>query len=176
MKRQRPGLPPLSVRVAVAQHQYFASLPPLLQDIGWPKVMVEWAVTMSLEQRLAKVLRMLFGEQKLHLDHDPALRLRKYNPRIKNVAARYTPHAHDQRFLLYRPVAPEADRSHHIKTYVRGEHGQHSDTVLIKRERRRERASKKPAKVRAPKWKRGTKLRSANRWPPKGSQSFRRKT
>lgn len=62
------------------------------------------------------------------LDHNPALILRPYNPRIKNVAARYTPNANDPDHLEYRPQAADAPRSHHIKTNVRGDGALRSDT------------------------------------------------
>jgi len=67
------------------------------------------------------------------------LRTRGYDPAVKRVADRYAPHAHDPDCLRYRPQPPEFAGSHHVKTNVRGEHGQYSDVVLAKRERRRER-------------------------------------
>ena len=79
--------------------------------------------------------------KQLRFDHEPALRVRQYNPRIKDIAARYTPNANDPSAMTIRPQSAEYERSHHIKTNVRGEHGQYPDVVLIKRERRRERAA-----------------------------------
>jgi hypothetical protein len=46
-----------------------------------------------------------------HLDHDPALILRPYNPRIKDVASRYTPHAHDPDALVYREKADHQQKT-----------------------------------------------------------------
>lgn len=93
--------------------------------------------------------------QELRCDHDPALRPRPYNPRIKNVAARYTPNANDPAALVWRPQPAEFEGSHHVKTNVRGERGQFSDVALIKRERRREREKK--AKKRKPTFRQVTK-------------------
>ena len=70
----------------------------------------------------------------LHLDHNPPLRARPYNPRIKDIAARYTPNANDPAYLIYRTAT-----DHRMKTNVRGDGAQFPDRVLIKRERRRER-------------------------------------
>lgn len=82
----------------------------------------------------------------LRLDHNPALGLRKKRRtgrfvghgknRIEVVI--YTPRANDPDSLLYR-----TDHAHHIKTNVRGDGAQFSDTALMKRERRRVKKSKK---------------------------------
>jgi len=98
----------------------------------------------------------------LRLDHDPALATRQRLQYSSVVKPTYIPDANDPDYLIYREK-----HDHHIKTNVRGEHGQHPDRVLIKRERRR-RASKSGAKVRRPKRKWASRqLRSANRWPTK---------
>ncbi len=132
MKRQRPGLPPLAIRLQVAIRQ--------LEKSGRSTIIIE---TETKEQQLSGILKFLFGDAIVHLDHEPALRRRKYNPRVKKIAARYTPHAHDADCLLYRPFAAELDGSHYIKTQVRGDNGQFPDRVLIKRERRREKPKKR---------------------------------
>lgn len=83
---------------------------------------------------LASNLRLMFGENvKLHLDHDPPLRVRAYNPKIKDIAARYFPNANDPEYLCYL-----TDTAHRLKTNVRGNGAQYPDRVLITRERRRE--------------------------------------
>ncbi len=149
-RRPRPRVP-LAVQVAVAERQVGFGPKPDANKRG----------------RLLGLLIMLFGAAKAHLDHDPPLRARGYNPRIKDVAARYTPNANDPAFLIWRVKDGNEPSSHRVKTYVRGEHGQYSDVVLIKRERRRERKKEK-AKARWPR----RKMRSANRWPPKGSRKL----
>ena len=80
IKRQRPPMPPLAVRVEVAERQErerrFANGGPL----DWSYVVV--ILTGNLTKRLAYLLNKLFGDSPRALDHDPALILRKYNPRI----------------------------------------------------------------------------------------------
>lgn len=109
MKRVRPPMPPLAVRVQVAERQFFAD-----------KNIPEWANHLynekiehgeSLTARLKYLLTCLFNGRPLALDHDPALILRKYNPRIKDVAARYTPHAHDPAALIYREKADHQQKT-----------------------------------------------------------------
>jgi hypothetical protein len=111
----------------------------------------------------------------LRLDHEPALRVRKYNPRIKKVAARYTPNANDPEAMLYRPHGAQFDGSHHIKTNVRGDRGQFPDRVLIKRERKREK--KAEGRSRTPSFQRqkvhATIPARPNPWPPRGSRPLR---
>lgn len=75
----------------------------------------------------------------LRCDHDPMLRVRTYKPKKgKPVADWYTPHAHDPAHLRFRAEGAQFDGSHYVKTYLRGDHGQYSDVVLAKRERRLE--------------------------------------
>lgn len=122
---------------------------------------------MAFRNRTARrALASLLGEiavkigcepSELCCDHEPALRVRDYNPRIKDVAARFTPNANDPDYLHWRPQGSTYEGSHHIKTNVRGEHGQYSDVVLIKRERRREERKRKPR----PKKRRQAK----SKWP-----------
>lgn len=105
MKRERPPMPPLSVRVQVARRQLVAKDP----DLG-PLVFV----LLSLTRQLPLLLRRLFGGSAVALDHDPALILRDYDPTVSDVAARYTPHAHDPNHLVYREKA-----DHDRKTFGR---------------------------------------------------------
>lgn len=114
----------------------------------------------------------------LRLDHDPALGAReKVRNRLGEIVG-YIPAANDVEGLFYRPHGPQFDHSHLIKTNVRGDHGQHPDRVLIKRQRRRDREeepNRKP-RYRRPKTRWGTRpMQSANRWPAKGTQKFGRK-
>ncbi len=64
----------------------------------------------------------------LHLDHNPALGLRKFNKRTQ----KYTPDANSPDHLVYR-----TKEDHDRKTRMRGDHGQYSDLTMMKRERRR---------------------------------------
>lgn len=99
MKRPRPYIP-LRVRVLVVRRMLLDS--------------AEWSVERKKELlwlfdhldsgdneriRLGLEWLQLVGAE---LDHDPALVLRRYNPMIKNVAARYTPNANDPGALVYR--------------------------------------------------------------------------
>ena len=58
----------------------------------------------------------------------------------------YSPDANDPEHLVYRTA-----HAHLIKTNVRGEHGQHPDRVLIKKERRRQKAAHNGAHKPVPK-------------------------
>lgn len=167
---RRPGIP-LEVRCRVA-----------LRQLGemWP----DGAIAAAVEQRaLGDMLRGLLAkladlqgctEADLRLDHDPALGARQKTFNKAGEHVDYVPGANDPEHLNYRPHAPGFDRSHLIKTNVRGEHGQHPDRVLIKKQRRLE--AKERGEVR-PKvgFQKGAKLRSASRWP-KGRTIANRKT
>lgn len=100
----------------------------------------------------------------LRLDHDPPLGARPQFRRGLGKKTYYEPDANDPNHLLYRPHGPEFEGSHLIKTNIRGEHGQHPDRVLIKKERRRLRKGKRRFKrkipVRAHSWPQGRKLQS----------------
>ena len=106
------------------------------------------------------------GIKDLHLDHDPALGARKRKGEGKKTV--YDPPANSPDHLIYREK-----HDHHIKTNVRGEHGQHPDRVLIKRERRRrEKATepeKRPKQPGAKYWAKKREVRS--RWPKRKMQS-----
>ena len=155
----RPSIP-LEVKCRVALRQ--------LGEI-WPDELIAIAregrslgtVLTSLKDRLAELLACDVSD--LRLDHDPALGAREKIVRDGKIVG-YVPAANDHNFLIYRPHA-----EHLVKTNIRGEHGQHPDRVLIKKQRRldRKQAKRKPrAKFKS------RKLQSANRWPPKGSQKI----
>jgi hypothetical protein len=97
----------------------------------------------------------------LRLDHDPALgtRMKRSHFNGKKWISFYSPDANDPDHLIYREK-----HAHHIKTNVRGEHGQHPDRVLIKKERRRLREGKRRFKRKitgpANAWLPGRKLQS----------------
>lgn len=157
MKRPRPNIPD-SVKCDVAFRQLFKIalerganpiIGVLMRDSGETLAHLR-------ERRLAILVNELGCKREdLRLDHDPPLRARKFNPRT----GRYTPAANDPRFLVYRSHA-----DHQRKTYLRGDGAQFSDTVLIKRERRREKrengTARPKAKIpqRANPWPKGRKL------------------
>lgn len=87
--------------------------------------------TVALTEQLRIALTILFHDEKSQCDHNPALILRSYNPRIKKIADRYTPHANDPDYLIHRTV-----HGHHIKTNVRGDGAQRSDTSARMHQRR----------------------------------------
>lgn len=110
MKRVRPPMPPLNVRVQVAERQF-------KKRTEWARW--EWMIytrtlerharfgkRLSLTKRLKWLLGRIFkdGENIAPhaLDHDPALILREYHPHVKDIASRYRPHAHNPDFLIYR--------------------------------------------------------------------------
>lgn len=121
MKRERPPMPPLRVRVQVAERQYRE----LCDRVGGSQATIDRMFSdhakYPLMWRLAWLLRNLFPlvdneamtltTKPVALDHDPALVLRPYNPRIKDVASRYTPHAHDPAALIYREKADHQQKT-----------------------------------------------------------------
>ena len=157
----RPHIP-LEVRCRVA-----------LRQLGelWPdQLLAEWDGPLGalLDLLLAKLGPLINDAEivEFHLDHDPALAAREKVFR-KGVHVGYRPDANDPEFLIYREKT-----AHKMKTNLRGEHGQHPDRVLIKKNRRIE---KKVKKSRSPRpkstltsplrrWPK-RELKSANRWP-----------
>lgn len=126
--RPRPYIP-ISVRIRVAQRQLLAHEVDIFQHSR--------AQDERLETMLRRLLALLAEKlgctpKDLRLDHTLALRLRGYNPRKKDIAARYTPNANDPDYMAYIP-----NTDHHHKTNRRNG-AQFCDTVLIKRERKRE--------------------------------------
>lgn len=110
----------------------------------------------------------------LHLDHDPALVNREKSVLINDrrcrvvvvpkgaTVIRYYPDANDPEHLRYRPKPADAEHSHDVKTRIRGDHGQHSDLAMARK-------NKNIARNRDRTRRRAT-IKSANRWPPKGSR------
>lgn len=106
-ERSRPYIP-LAVRVKVAERQFAAQF-----AYGTPAssgYITLRLTTATLKARVAWLLRII-GIEHPQLDHDPALILRKYNPRKKNIAARYTPNANDPAFLVYREKADHQQKT-----------------------------------------------------------------
>lgn len=130
MKPNRPYIP-YSVRVQVAARQAIAAgVYPRGTEIGsWPYA-----------RQLRELLYVLFGDEKVHLDHDPALENRQKVIRRDGQIGGYTPAANDPEFLIYRIV-----EGHRIKTYVRGDGAQRSD-VSQRRYLNRIERNRKPKK------------------------------
>ena len=116
----------------------------------------------------------------LRLDHNPALENREklvllLSGRTKLVVIvpngakvlRYFPDANDPEYMIYRPHSPEFAGSHLIKTNVSGDGAQHSDRAMAAK-------NKNIARNRDPK-RRKAKIRSASRWPPRGSRKIQNK-
>jgi hypothetical protein len=175
----RPHIP-LETRCRVVLRQ----LGDMLADdtILWGKT-AHGGLRAILDDRLAKLAELLNCEvADLHLDHDPALGAREKLFR-KGEHVGYKPDANDPEHLIYREAA-----AHRIKTNVRGEHGQHPDRVLIKKQRRHEKgvpraastgSPRKPSYVnRKPRLAQSTgkrkwpsrPLRSASRWPKRSKR------
>ena len=59
------------------------------------------------EDRVKLLLDKLFNGDKVELDHDPALSLRRFNKRT----GKYTPDANNPEYLVYRPVAEHLQKT-----------------------------------------------------------------
>lgn len=163
----RPHVP-LEVRCRVA-----------LRQLGemWPdRVIAEYRGRLGL---LLKLRLLTLGcllncdDRDLRLDHDPPLGARPQFRRGLGKKVYYQPDANDPEHLIYREK-----HAHFIKTNVRGEHGQHPDRVLIKKERRRKKKGQLQRSLdnvtrnqKQSKW-RSRALRGASRWPPKGARKI----
>jgi hypothetical protein len=170
VKRVRPPMPPLSVRVVVAERQFKKVRQPW-EFNDYCAILdrcLRLGKKLSLAKRLKWLLSRIFEDVDNVVphacDHDPALILRPYNPRIKDVAARYTPHAHDPDALIYR-----ARDDHQLKTTGRRPGAARtittkgSDIGLKTKFARLE---------RGPKPKRGPKIRSPGFRKPAGKQKW----
>ena len=169
MRLPRPFVP-LAVRCGVAGRQLNLLFPELGRWNGE-------SMAALLERRLVWLASALGCERNdLRLDHDPALEnreLRWVRRKGKRVPV-YTPDANDPDCLIYRTA-----HDHHIKTHVRGDGAQRSDTAEAKHWRKvrrnaekranKKRASKSSAKLRLPKRKSAIPAR-VNPWPARGSR------
>jgi hypothetical protein len=101
----------------------------------------------SLLPRVAELLECEVAD--LRLDHNPALGLRQKIWGLDKFGepciVGYIPHEHSPDDLEYRSA-----HAHHIKTNVAGDGAQFSDTVLMKRERRRQKRFNAEAAKRLP--------------------------
>lgn len=83
--------------------------------------------------RLVYALAVMFGNQPVHLDHDPPLMLRRMKPN-----GEYAPRANHPSFLVWR-----TKEDHRIKTFVRGDGAQLSDAGKRRKEiRKRKKATR----------------------------------
>lgn len=124
MRLPRPYVP-LSIRVQVAERQLL-EIAPWFEKYGLRNICKR-----PISRRLNYLLTCLFGPETPHLDHDPALGLRKRR------GNKYFPDANDPNYLVYRTT-----EDHKQKTFRRNG-ANFSDVVLMKRERRRKRKAKK---------------------------------
>jgi hypothetical protein len=140
MKLKRPYVP-LHVRLDVIarQLQYEGRLMDVLTVV---------ALTMKNTDRLAYLLKAMFGDEKVHLDHDPSLVLRHYDEET----GKYTPDANDPMHLVYRTA-----EQHREKTFLRNG-ADFSDAAKRRRKIKQERKEKEPP--RPSRWPAGQKLRS----------------
>jgi len=135
MKLPRPHIP-YRIRVIVAARQCV--------EHGWTIYPEEGD---SYSAQLKKLLKLLFGDQRWHLDHDPPLMSREqvtqqyYDAGTRALKYRnfYRPDANDPDHLIYRTV-----EDHRIKTFVRGDGATRSDIS-------QQRYLKRVAKNRKPK-------------------------
>jgi hypothetical protein len=104
---------------------------------------------MKNTDRLDYLLKAMFGDEKVHLDHDPSLVLRYYD----DVTGKYTPEANDPEFLVYRTA-----EEHRVKTFIRGIGAEFSDAAKRRRKIKQECKEKEPP--RPSRWPAGRKLRS----------------
>jgi hypothetical protein len=123
MKRPRPHIP-WSVRYLVIGRQVVAAKLDPVTDL----------ICLSAKKAAEINIRILFGNEKVHLDHDPPLRVRSFNERT----GEYDPPANSADHLTYRTVT-----DHRRKTNDRGEGAQFPDRVLINRARRRDKPKRK---------------------------------
>lgn len=140
MKLPRPYIP-LDVRLRVIARQ-------LTADGGLAAVLMAIATLNKDSAKLAYLLKHKFGEERVHLDHDPPLCLRYRD------GERYDPDANDPEHLVYRTEA-----EHRVKTFVRGDGAQRSDAA----KRRRMLKANRPDRPKP------------SRWPPKGARPLQSK-
>jgi hypothetical protein len=142
MKLPRPYIP-LNVRIKVAMRQLCTSGTGTTMDL-WYVGRQGW----SLQKQLDFLLAMQFGE-KPELHHRPALCNRQRYADTTGI--HYDPPANDPDYLVYLP----AD-DHDVETRVRGQHGQHSDLALARKNKRIARKKTKPKYQ----WAKGRKIQS----------------
>ena len=150
MRLERPHIP-IRIRIKVAERQVAARSPqdPLQRNGA------------SGQDWLAALLFILFGweSQNAELHHRPAL-LNRTRRILLSGKVVYDPPANDPDHLVYLLA-----HDHDIETRIHGLHGQYSDLALARKRKRAERKATRPKT----KWP-SRSLRSANRWPAKGTR------
>lgn len=160
MKLIRPNIPH-SVRVEVALRQ--------LRETG----AIECALIRT-ESRVGPYLKRLLFMLQLRLDtmkildlhHRPAL-VNREKVIVAGKHVGYVPDANDPEHLFYVP-----EDQHDVETRVRGIRGQHSDLALVRKRKNIERNRMPDHAKKGSINPSSRKLRSANRWPPRGSQKI----
>jgi hypothetical protein len=148
-ERRRPPIP-TGVRIKVIDRQ--------LAALGI-EVIGHWR-TRAEELRIKLIV--MFGDERSHCDHRPALILRTYH----HASGTYQPFANDPDYLEHVTV-----HDHHLKTNVRGLGAQRSDTAERMHRRRmdenrglRKRRPKAKIAQRKNSWPKGRKMRSRKGW------------
>lgn len=155
MRLYRPHIP-IEVKCRVAMRQIGEDADAVIKSARRCSLGLGHVLDESL-MRLADQLKCKTAE--LRLDHDPPLGARPKHRKGLGKKTYYIPDANDPDHLFYRPHGPEHEGSHLIKTNVRGDHGQHPDRVLIKRERRRTK-DKRPKHPGQKYWQKKRELQS----------------
>lgn len=159
MKLLRPHIS-IHIRCIVAMRQLGEMWPEQVLSIHKNKTV--------LLKHLLNRLTELIGAERLQLDHQPALALRKKIFR-NGVHVEYRPHSSDPEHLIWREK-----NAHRIKTQVRGDHGQFSDLALIRREKRRAKKLKKNPRTWQSKPMRSGKAKWPKRSFPKRKDNYGR--
>lgn len=157
----RPAIP-LSVKLRVLLRQlgdaFADDMIAIAQEQG--------SLGLLVNEKQADLARLLGCQpNEIDYDHDPALGARRKVLDKFGTHVGYEPAANDPEWIFARER-----KRHREKTNVRGEHGQHPDRVLIKKNRKIERREAEAAGLAKPRPK--AKMRSANRWPPAGSRKI----
>ena len=108
----------------------------------------------SAETRVRAYLRVLFGDGPVELHHRPALvNRRKVYHWVRGERGHgrfvdggrefvdYDPPANDPDYLVY--LRAGAGEEHDVETRVRGQHGQHSDLALARKQKRKARKERR---------------------------------
>ncbi len=141
MRLVRPFIP-VKVRLEVIARQ-------LQESRQLYDVLTIAVLTLKDSERLAHLIKAKFGDEKVHLDHDPPLCLREV---VDAEAGIYKPAANDPRCLVYR-----TEEDHRIKTFLRNG-ADFSDAAKRRRAIKQKRKAEEPP--RPSRWPPGRKLRS----------------
>lgn len=142
MKLVRPFIP-VKIRLDVIARQ-------LQESRQLYDVLTIAVLTLKDSERLDRLIKAKFGDEKVHLDHDPPLCLREI---IDAERGLYRPDANDPKFLVYRTA-----EDHRVKTFIRGVGAEFSDAAKRRRKLKQERKENEPP--RPSRWPRGRKIPS----------------